>query len=587
MKRVSFSLLLIALALFNVSCTKKHNTNEKVLNLIIEADVKGFDPIYATDSYAGKEVARVYDGLLEYHYLKRPYVLQPNLAESMPEVSNNGLTYTFTLKKGVLFHDSPAFPKGKAREVVAEDVKYSFLRVADPKLISGGFWVIDGKVKGLNEWRKVMASADRTDYRSKIDGVKVLDKYRIQFTLTKPFPQFQYAFAMSFFKIVPREAVEHFGKEFVNHPVGTGPYRLKKYDRTGTIVYTKNPTFRDKFYPTEGAPGDKEKGLLANAGKKLPLADKIIAKVQIQPNPRWLNFQRGKFDLLIIPKDNFDQAITPAKELTPEMIKKGFKLDITPGMDVTYNAFNHDIEIFKNKKLRQAMSLAYDVEGYNTIFYNGNGLLAQSLIPPGVAGYDPNYKNPYARYDLKAAKKLLAEAGYPEGKGLPVINYECLSSTTSRQGAEYFAKAMSKVGIKVNVTSNTWPEMTKKIKNRKAMMWGISWLADYPDAENFLQLIYGPNSSPGANGSNYDNPKFNKLFEKAAVMPFSDERTALYEKLMKMAAEEVPWIYGVHRKGFSLVQGWIPNYKRHAFDHGMSMYYDVDLEAKKKLIKNL
>lgn len=589
MKRHSLVVLTAFLAAISSlsSCTKKQNFNEKVLNKVIAADVKGFDPIYADDSYSGKEVAKVYEGLLQYHYLKRPYVLIPSLAESMPTVSEDGYTYTFKLKKGVMFHDDECFKGGKGREMTADDVVYSFLRVADPKLNSTGFWVIDGKLKGVNEWRVAMLKADKTDYRAKIDGIQKVDKYTVKFVLNRPFPQFLYAFAMSFFKVVAKEAVEFYGKEFVNHPVGTGPFTLKKYERTKTITYHRNKNFRDEFFPSEGEEEDAKAGLLKDAGKKLPLVDKIVSHIITEAQPRWLNFQKGKVGLLSIPKDNFDQAVTPDRKLNESFAEKGMQLIITPGLDVTYTAFNHKNKLFQNKKLRQAMSLAFDVDEANRLFYNNTGLPAQSIIPPGVAGYDKNFKGPYQKYDLEAAKKLLAEAGYPEGKGLDPIDFECLASTVSRQQAEYFAKSMAKIGITVKVSTNTWPEMTKKVKSASAMMWGISWLADYPDAENFLQLIYGPNKAPGANGSNFDNADFNQLYKKASVMQHGLERTALYEKLMRMAAEEVPWIFGVHRMNFNLKQGWVRNFKDHAFDHGMEKYYGVDLKKKKELYNKL
>jgi oligopeptide transport system substrate-binding protein len=578
--------LLAATFLFS-SCTKKKDFKEKVIHIVIGADVKGLDPIYADDSYSGKEVSKVYEGLLQYHYLKRPYVLIPNLAESMPTVSDDGFSYTFKLKKGVMFHDDKSFEGGKGREMTADDVIYSFMRIGDPKLQSTGWWVMDGKIKGLNEWREAMMEKDKVDYRAKLEGVEKVDKYTVKFTLKKPFPQFLYAFAMSFFKVVPREAVEFYGKEFVNHPVGTGPFTLKKYDRTKTITYLRNKKYRDDFFPTEGSDEDKKAGLLAAAGKKIPFVDKIVSHIITESQPRWLNFLKGKVGLLSIPKDNFAQAVTPDRRLNDSFEKKGMKLIITPGLDVTYTAFNHSVKIFQNKKLRQAMSLAFDVDESNRLFFNSTGLPAQSLVPPGVAGYEKSFRSEYAKLDLAKAKKLLAEAGYPDGKGLAPITYECLSSTVSRQQAEFFAKSMAKIGIVVKANSNTWPEMTKKIKSKSAMMWGISWLADYPDAENFLQLIYGPNKAPGANGSNYDEPEFNEIYKKASLMQHSPIRTALYEKLKRMSAEAVPWIYGIHRMNFTLKQGWIKNFKDHSFPHGMEKFYGVDLSAKKELSEKL
>lgn len=580
------SILIVGIFLF-ASCAKKVELDKKVLYLTQSADISGFDPIYASDGYAGNEVARVYEGLLEYHYLQRPYSLKPNLAQEMPKVSKDGLTFTFKLKQGVLFHDDECFAEGKGREMVAQDVVYSFMRVADPKLQSTGWWVVDGKIKGLNEWRDKYADKDKVNYNDTIEGLKVVDKYTVEFKLVKPFPQFLYAFTMPFYYVVAKEAVEHYGKEFLNHPVGTGPFTLDIFSRTKTITYQKNEKYRDEFYPAEGSEEDRKAGLLKDAGKKLPLVDEVVVNIITETQPRWLNFLKGKLDILGIPKDNFDQAVTPDKGIQDAMKEKGIDLHITPGLDVTYIAFNHEFKVFKDVRIRRAMSLAYNVQESNELFYNGNGKPAQSIIPPGIAGYRAEYESPWAKFDLEQAKKLLADAGYPEGKGLPEITYEALASTLSRQMAEYFSKSMAKIGIRVKVNTNTWPELIKKQKNRAAMLYGISWLADYPDAENFLQLIYGPNKAPGSNGSNFDDAEFNKLFEKASLMQDSPERTAIYEKLGTLSAEKLPWIFGLHRMNFTLTQGWLGNFKDTAFEHGVAKYYNVDLEAKKKLFDKL
>jgi ABC-type transport system substrate-binding protein len=586
-KNVLLLSLLLSLMLLGFGCTKKVELNEKILYLAQGAEVSGFDPIYASDGYAGNEVARVYEGLLEYHYLKRPYELIPNLAATMPEVSKDGLKFIFKLKPGVMFHDDACFTGGIGREMVAEDVAYSFKRNADPKLQSLGWWVIDGKIKGLNEWREKYSGKEVVDYNEGITGLKVIDKYTIEFTLTQPFPQFLYSFTMPFFYIVPQEAVAHYGKEFLNHPVGTGPFKLKEFSRTKTIEYTKNEKYREVFYPSEGEASDQAAGLLVDAGKKLPLADKVVVNIITENQPRWLNFLKGKLDVLGIPKDNFDQAVTPDKSIDQSLSKKGIRLEIKPGIDVTYIAFNHTVKVFQDVRVRRAMSLAYDIDETNKLFYNNNGQPAQSIVPPSIAGHVEGYFNPWAKYDIVLAKKLMAEAGFPEGKGFPEVSYEALASTQSRQMAEHFAKSMEKIGIKVKVNTNTWPELMKKQKNKDAQLYGISWLADYPDAENFLQLIYGPNMSPGSNGSNFNDAEFNKLFKVASLMQDSPERTKKYEELYKMAGEKVPWIYGVHRKNFFLIHGWLKNFKETAFEHGNAKYFNVDLEKKQELFNQL
>lgn len=586
LKNLSFLALSLLLTLGFQSCTKKQNLDEKVLNLAVTAEIKGLDPIYANDLYSSSEVARVYEGLLEYHYLQRPYTLTPNLAEAMPTVSEDGLTYTFKIKQGVLFHDDAAFPEGKGRELVAEDFVYSIKRLADPKLQGLGWWMIDGKIAGLNEWRAKNAEKDSVDYSEKIEGLQALDKYTLQFKLTKPFPQFLYSLAMPFTFAVAKEAVEKYGKEFINHPVGTGPFVLPVYQQSNKITYTKNPTFRKKLFPT-GASEQFKEIEAANKGKTLPLVEKVIVNLMKESQPRWLNFQKGRIDYISVPKDNFDSAITPDNGLTGDLAKLGIELAILPSLDVTYTAFNHDLKLFQNVNLRRAMALAVDVHESNKLFYNGKSLPAQSIVPPGIAGYEENFTSPYREKDLEKAKALLAKAGYPEGKGLPEITYDCPSSTVSRQQAEHFKKQMAELGINIKVIQNTWPELQKKIQKRSIQMWGIAWGADYPDAENFLQLLYGPNRAPGANGSGYDNADFNRLFEKATVMQDSPERTALYEKLNRMAAEEVPLIYGVHRQNFTVKHSFLKNFIPTDFDAGQAQYLDIDLKAKAEVLKKL
>lgn len=588
MKR-SISLLFLSFTLFLslISCSKRKDLDEKVVNLVSIAEIKGMDPGQTSDLYSNREVARIYEGLLEYHYLKRPYTLVPNLAESMPTVSADGLVYTFKIRQGVLFQDDKAFPGGKGRELVAEDFVFSLKRLADPKYNSVGWWLIDGKIKGLNEWRDANKNAQTVDYTQLVEGLKATDRYTLQVTLGRPFPQFLYALAMPYTFAVAKEVVEHYGAEFLNHPVGTGPYLLPEFTQAKKITYVRNPKFREKLYPTEGEEGDKEKGLLDDAGKRLPLNDKIVVEVITEDQPRWLNFQKGNLDLTSLPKDNMSASMTPDKKLTDEMQKKGFNLDVNPSLDVTYIAFNHEDPLFKNVKLRRAMSLAYNETEANKLFYNDYAMVAQSVVPPGIAGHIPGFKNPYKQNNVEEAKKILAEAGYPGGKGLPELSFETTATSQSRQMGEFLVKEMAQIGIKIKISGNTWPELQNKINNKTAQMYGMAWGADYPDAENFLQLLYGPNKAPGSNGANYNNPEFNALFKEASLMQDTPIRTAAYEKLNRMVAEDVPWIFGVHRMTFTMTQSWLKNFKNIEFDAGQEKYLRVDLDKKKEMIKKL
>lgn len=582
MKKTLLLIASLSLILFGNGCTKKQNSNEKVLNLLSTAEVKGFDPIQADDLYSGRELAKIYEGLLQYHWLKLPYELIPNLAEAMPVISKDGKTYTIKIRQGVKFQDDAAFPGSKGRELEAKDFVYSIKRLADSHTQSTGWWVLDGKLVGLNEWRDRNAKLPVSNYNEEVEGLKALDKFTLQFKLAKIFPQFMYSLAMPFTFAVPEEVVEKYGKAFLNHPVGTGPFILPLFDQGKKITYTKNPTFREKFYPSDASP--EFKNLLGDAGKRLPLVDKVVVNIMTESQPAWLKLNKGELDYISIPKDNFATAVKDNK-LSDDLIAKGILLEISPQLDVTYTGFNYENKLFHNTKLRKAMYLAFDGEKANTLFYNNTAFPAQSIIPPGVAGNIKGYVNSNKGQNLEAAKKMLAEAGYPGGKGLPEIKYDYPESTTSRQISEYFKKQMEQIGINIKIVGSPWPEFTAKVKKKSIEMFGLAWMADYPDAENFLQLFYGPNKSPGANGTNYDNPQFNKEFEEAVKMQDSPERTARYEKLNKFLAEEAVSLFGFHRQAYTLEQGWVKNYHFSDLHHDLIQYLDVDTAKKAELLK--
>lgn len=581
---MKFSPLFLALAIGAFSsCSKEKNFDERELRLLCPEKIAGYDPINASDKYSGIEVGKVYEGLFEFHPLKRPYELIPNLAESMPTISADGVTYTFKLRKGVLFHESPAF-KGQPRELKTDDVFYSLRRLADPKLQAKGWWVIDDKILGLNEWRTKYEKEAAVNYADPIEGLVKIDDHSFQIKLKRPFPQFLYSLAMPYTYIVAQEAVEHFGKEFLNHPVGTGPFVLEKFEQSNRIVYNRNPKFREKLFPSEGAPGDEKLGLLADAGKKLPLVDKIVVDIMPVDQTQWLNFQKGRVDLMEM-KSMYERALDEKNNLHSNLKGNGIRLHVDPMLDVTFVAWNYDNQVMKNRKLRQAMSLAFDRAGYNKTFYKGLASEAQSVIPPGLSGFRKEFRNPYAKLDVALAKKILAEAGYPGGKGLPEITIETRSDTIPRQQIEFIAKNMAEIGIKIKVGANTWPELIKKVTTRQHQGYTMAWGADYPDAENFLGLLYCPNSSPGSNGANYCNPEYDALFKTATQLQESPDRTTMYEKLNEMVAVDTPWIFGFHRPEVYVAQAWLRNFKQMEFNHNQAQYLGVDLEVKKELSK--
>ena len=575
-------LVVLAIWFYRKYTHTTQNQEEKVLVTVSEANIKGLDPVQADDLYTIREVTKVYESLLEYHYLKRPCELVPNLAAALPTVSADGLVYTFTIKQGVKFHDNACFPGGQGRELVAEDFVYAIKRVADPQGQSPWFSMLAGKLKGLDAWRNKCVEGVQADYTEAIEGLKALDKYTLQFTLNKSCPQLPSILALSFCAAVPREAVEHYGKEFLNHPVGTGPFVLPAFNpQLNKLVYHKNATFRDKRFPHEAA--EAYQHMLADASKKLPMIDKIITHILPEEQPRWLKFQQGSLDIIDIAKDDIALEVVQGDGLAPQWQAKGMQLFQKPGQAVSFFVINNGHKLFKhNVKLRQALSLAFDRHRYNELFHKGTAVLAQSIVPPGLAGYQQAYINPYNTYNLAKAKQLLAEAGYPAGQGLPVLSLDVHSTTKGRQQGEFFQKCMEKIGVKIKVVPNIFPELLKKSAQKETMIHALSWGADYPDADNFLQLLYKSDQSVGI-GANFNDPAYNALYEKAAVMQPSPARTALYEQLNRMAAEKVPAIYTVHPTHPVLYQGWIKNYLWSDFHYGKEQYLNIDLAQKQAL----
>ncbi|KPK62473.1 MAG: hypothetical protein AMK73_06035 [Planctomycetes bacterium SM23_32] len=566
---------------------------KKVLYAALGEDPHGLDPVQAGDTLSGGIVAQIYDSLYEYHYLKRPYELKPCLAASMPQVSDDGLTYTIPVKQGVRFQDDPCFAGGTGREVTAEDFVYSIKRLMDMGNEPRGSWLLKGKVVGLDAWYdesvERAAAGRKMDYGRPIEGLNALDRYTLQFKLTEPFQQLKYALEMSYTAAVPREAVEYYGEDFVNHPVGTGPFRLKEWRKRWKLILERNPTYRDDRYPSEGEPGDAEAGLFEAAGMRLPIVDEVHNTIIGEAQPAWILFKQGYLEGSGISKDHFEEAITPEKELTQEFMRKGVSLTKFPEMVVYYVAFNmEDPVVGANKALRQAMSLAYDTEWRIEHFANGRAISAQGPIPPGMFGYAPDLRNPYKQYDVERARQRLAEAGYPGGVGPDgkrlEITYDIGSAEpAARQSALAFARDMGEIGIQVKVVTNTWAEFLKKTIDRRLQVFSVGWILDYPDPENFLQLLYGPNKAPGPNRSNYDNPEFNRLFEQMKAMEDGPERLAIIKRMVDIVVEDAPWIPSIHTVSYILRHRWVGNAKAHAMTGGYLKYRDVDVELRQRL----
>ncbi|QHI68883.1 ABC transporter substrate-binding protein [Tichowtungia aerotolerans] len=546
--------------------------------------IQGFDPAKSGDVASSMVISRMYEGLLQYSYLKRPYQVEPLLAESLPTVSEDGLTYTFKIRNGIFFQDDPCFPDGKGRELTAEDFVYAIKRVADVKNASSGYWAFNRRIVGLDDFRASSAEAEPTDYDAVVEGLRALDDHTLQIQLTGPYPQLLWILAMHYSFAVPREAVEAYGDDFVNHPVGTGPFILHRWKRNYRVEFVRNPkwaeTGRVELYPTEGSAQDRAAGLLEDAGKPIPFLDRIVQYVVDDSTTAWMMFLSGHFSFSSISRDNWDVVITPDKELVDDLQKQKIRLLASPTLDLFYIGFNMDDPVVgRNRKLRQALSCAYNPE-VMVQYYNGRITPVYGPVPDPLAGFKPE-PTAYS-YNPEKAKRLLAEAGYPDGidpetgRRLEVtLELGSAGGDTSQQ-IDLLIDMFDQVGIVLKASYNNWPTFLDKMDRRQAQLFQLGWVADYPDPENFLQLFYSANVSPGPNHANYVNPEFDALYEKIRFLLPGEEKDRLCKQMADIIIEDCPWIFMHQPMSYALVHNWLENYKPHDFPYGMTKYRRAD-----------
>ena len=595
-----------------------------VLYNVYGAKVKSIDPATSGDTTSASMQGNVFEGLYTYHYLKRPLEVIPQLAEALPEVSPDGLTYAIRLRKGVKFARNPCFGTDRAgnlrtRPLRAEDFITSFKRIADYHVTTPlSLAFVEDKIAGLVEYRARTQDYRKGDFsryvKEDISGLRALDDRTLQITLTKRFPQFLYVLAMPVYAPIPLEAIDYHlatkpgpngGRvaiamdqrdpeiRDVKAMVGTGPYVMTEWIKAGKIVFERNGDYRDDFYPTAGAPGDREAGLLDDAGRKLPLVDVRYFTFVAEDNPAWMLFLSRQRDTAGIPRDVFTSVITPSRELTDSLGREGIRLLKTTYPAIYWLAFNMEDDVLgKSKSLRQAICLAFDVETYIETIHNGRGVRAVNTIPRDFKGHTEAGPSPYATYDLaaarekmQAAKAELIDAGViGPGEDIPELTLDTPGTDEYyRRVSEFCQGQFRKIGLRLKIEMNDWPTLQKKVHNKQTQIYAMGWHADYPDAENFLQLYYSPNIQRGTNNTNYSNPDFDKLFEQAAVIQAEGERIGLYAQMTRMLNEDCPVVLLSEPISFSLLYEWVGNYKPHPIAYGLGKYTRIDVDLRRKM----
>ncbi|QPF76137.1 bicyclomycin resistance protein [Roseateles sp. DAIF2] len=587
------------LGTLSLTAAAQASESPKVLRYSFRVAETGFDPAQITDRYSKAVSAGIFEAPLEFAYLARPFQMRPSTAVAMPEVSEDFKTLTFKIRSGIYFNDDPAF-KGQKRELTAADYIYSIKRHYDPKLNSRNLYLLENVgILGLSELRKeVLASKKPFDYDRPVEGLQLLDRYTFRIRLSVGDPRFINQFADSaFLGALAREVVEFYGeKKIMEHPVGTGPYRLAEWRRSSRIVLERNPNYREEFY-NEQPPADADPVLKAQAaklkGRRLPLTDRVEIAIIEENQPRWLSFLRGEADVLEEVPSEYVSLATPNGKLAPNLAKQGMRSVRFPYPEVAFSYFNMEDPVVggytpDKVALRRAISLAVDIDKEIMLPRRGQAMAAQGPFSPGTYGYRPDYKSEMSEFNLPKAKALLDMYGYvdkdgdgwrdlPDGKPL-LLEYSTQPDSQSRQLIEQWQKNMDALGVRIEFKTAKWPENLKSANAGKLMMWGVSWVATAPDGDTFLAL--GDGRAKGqSNKSRFDLPAYNALYEKQKMLPDGPERQAVMEQAAKLMIAYMPYKISVHRLFTDLAQPWVIGFDRNVFLRDFWQYVDIDNEV--------
>lgn len=567
----------------------------KVLHMFLSTSETGLDPAVASDIATLSLLENLFDPLLRYDYLARPVKLQGNTATGLPEISQDGLTYTFHLRPGIHFTPDPAFKGGK-REVTAADYVYSIKRLYDPSLKSPWSFMFDGKLLGD------AALKDRFSYATEIPGLQAPDRYTLRIRLSAPDNNFLFYLATPASGVVAREVIEAYPGQAGNHPVGTGPFMLGDWKRSDRIMLVANPDSTAVFHGTPGADPADQAIAKALEGQRLPRVDRVEVKIAEEFQGRMLGFLNGEYDYLEqVPESMTDMVIDNGK-LKPDLARRGMQLYRFPVLQTYYMWMNMQDPVLggyskERIALRRAISLSYDSAEDIALLKKGFAMKAESPLPPGVLGYDPAYRSPVP-HDPALANALLDRYGYgkrdpdgfrrqPRRGGKPgetePLTLEMSSEATvgGRLRDELWRKCLNAVGLRVVFKSDKKTEIIKASRLGKVQMFESNWIADFPDGDNFYQLLYGPNAGR-ANYARFDLPAYNIRYEQARQLTDGPARQQLYAEMNQLIHAYNPWVPLTHVLSADIRQPWLKNYKRHPVEFTQWRYLDVDVAERER-----
>ncbi|ENV49984.1 ABC transporter substrate-binding protein [Acinetobacter junii] len=559
---------------------------DKVLRIAFEAPDDGFDMVKTFNFYSGNVADVIFERLLQYDYLANPVKLVPATAQSMPVIKENGKVYIFKIKPGIYFTADPAF-KGQRRELIAEDYVYSVKRILDPKNHSSSYAFIDQKIVGANALVEQAKQTGRFNYDAKIEGVKALDRYTLQFTLTQPDYNFPYILAYSTFGATAREVVDYYKDRLGMHPVGTGPYMLSKYVPRSKIELVANPDYRGFVWNFKSTGTAWDNQLVKEmTGKKMPQIGKVNISIIEEEQSRWLAFQSKQLDFDKLTSSSIPKVLDQNNQLKPAMRQKGIRLYPNKEAEITYTMLNMRDPIIGGNNLdkialRRAIAMSFNVDEYIRILRKGQAVKAEMLVPAGVNGHNPKYRSSIG-YNPSLANKLLDHFGYkkgadgyrnlPNGKAL-VLKINTESGSSSVMYSELWKKNLDAIGVRADFRVSNFADNLKAATQCQYMIWGGAWHADYPEGENFTQLLYGPNVGRG-NQSCYSSSAYDGLYKQAMQQP-PEKRMPYYEKMSRQIEADNPLILQDTRIRNWVIQSHVQGFKAHPIMNSNWQYLDI------------
>lgn len=555
--------------------------------------------------------------------------------------------YDVRIKPGILFQPHPAFARDEqgryryhamkpgelgsrrsplqfehqgTRELVAEDFVYALKRQATTRITTPIFSTFAQYVVGLADYGKLIraedarlragedpASLDKPflDFRRwPLAGASAPSKHLLRIRIKGKYPQWSYWMQMTFLSPVPWEADAFYaqpgmaaaGLSLDRWPVGTGAYMMAEFEQDRRHVLVRNPNYRGEPYPCEGAPGDREAGLLADCGKTMPFIDRMVFSIEREGVPRQNKFRQGYYDVEVFERTDTGMpylvGMQDSEDVKREYTEKGFRLSRGTDVGSYFIGFNMLDPVIgassdpqqnaRNRRLRQAISIAIDWDEWSRIFPKEGGQTAMSPLPPGIFGSREGTRqgmNPIThvwkdgkavRRPIEDAQQLMVEAGYPGGRdaktGQPlVINYDYYSAPTpgNRPKLDWMVRQFAKLGIQLEIRATDNNQFQDKVRKGTYQVFWLGWLADYPDAENFLFLLQssaGKTKHDGENTANYENPAFDRLFEKMKLYDDGPQKQALIDELVQIAREDAPWSFGFFPWSSGAAQRWVYNY---------------------------